>query len=124
MFAVFGAMALVLAGVGLYSVIAYNVAQRTHELGVRRALGAQAADAIRLVVKDGLKLAGVGVAIGAAAAFWTGKFVRSLLFGVSPRDPAVFVLVAVLLIAVAVAASWVPALRASRVDPSEALRAD
>ena len=100
------------------------MAQRTHELGVRRALGAQAADAIRLVVKDGLKLAGVGVGIGAAAAFWAGKFVKPLLFDVSARDPVIFVLVAALLVVVAVAASWVPALRASRVDPSEALRAD
>jgi ABC-type antimicrobial peptide transport system permease subunit len=124
MFAAFGALALVLAAIGLYSVIAYNVAQRTHELGVRVALGAQARDLIRLVVTDGLRVALVGIVIGAAVAFWAGKWVASLLFSVSPRDPAVFVVVALSLIAVAVVASWVPAMRASRVDPNVALRSD
>ena len=79
---------------------------------------------IRLVVADGLRLAGVGVAIGVAAAFWAGKWVKPLLFDVSPRDPAVFVFVAVTLVAVAVAASWIPALRASRVDANVALRSE
>jgi ABC-type antimicrobial peptide transport system permease subunit len=124
MFACFGALALVLAAIGLYSVIAYNVAQRTHELGVRRALGAQAADVVRLVVSDGLRLAGVGVAIGVVAAFWAGKWVKPLLFDVSPKDPAVFVFVALALIVVAVAASWIPAMRASRVDANVALRSE
>ena len=124
MFAAFGAMALLLAAIGLYSVISYNVAQRTRELGVRRALGAQAADAVRLVVTDGLRLAAVGVGLGAAAAFWAGKWVKPLLFEVSPRDPVVFTFVAALLVAVALAASWIPALRASRVDPSVALRSE
>jgi predicted permease len=124
MFVAFGGLALVLAAIGLYSVIAYNVAQRTHELGVRRALGAQAADVIRLVVTDGLRLAGVGVVIGVAASLWAGKFVKPLLFNVSPMDPWVFVLVAVTLILVALAASWIPALRASRVDANVALRTD
>ena len=124
MFAAFGALALVLAAVGLYSVIAYNVAQRTHELGVRRALGAQAADVVRLVVTDGLRLAGVGVAVGAGLALWAAKWVRPLLFDVSPRDPAVYAIVAVTLILVAVAASWIPAMRASRVDANVALRAE
>ncbi|HEX6052840.1 MAG TPA: ABC transporter permease [Gemmatimonadaceae bacterium] len=124
MFAAFGALALVLAAIGLYSVIAYNVAQRTHELGVRVALGAQARDLIRLVVTDGLRVALVGIVIGAAVALWAGKWVASLLFSVSPRDPAVFVFVALSLIAVAVVASWIPALRASRVDPNVALRSD
>jgi ABC-type antimicrobial peptide transport system permease subunit len=124
MFLAFGGMALVLAAVGLYSVIAYNVAQRTHELGVRVALGAQSVDVIRLVVLDGLRLAGAGVAIGAAGAFWASKFVKPLLFNVSPKDPIVFGLVATTLIGVAVAASWLPALRASRVDPNVALRVE
>jgi predicted permease len=124
MFAAFGLMAIVLAAIGLYSVIAYNVAQRTHELGVRRALGAQAADAVRLVVTDGLRLAGIGVVLGVAVALWAAKWVKPLLFEVSPRDPVVFVLVAGLLVAVALAASWIPALRASRVDPNVALRSD
>jgi len=124
MFAAFGALALVLAAIGLYSVIAYNVAQRTHELGVRVALGAQARDVVRLVVVDGLRLAVAGVAIGAAIAFFASKWVKPLLFNVSPKDPAVFVLVALTLIGVAVVASWVPARRASRVDPNVALRSD
>jgi ABC-type lipoprotein release transport system permease subunit len=124
MFVAFGILAIVLAGIGLYSVIAYNVAQRTHELGVRVALGAQARDVIELVVVDGLRLALVGVAIGTAGALWAGKWVKPLLFEVSPRDPFVFVFVATVLIAVATAASWLPALRASRVDPNIALRSE
>jgi putative ABC transport system permease protein len=124
MFAAFGVLALALAAIGLYSVIAYNVAQRTHELGVRRALGAQAGDVIRLVVTDGLRIAGVGVAIGVGGALYAGKFVKPLLFNVSPKDPWVFVFVAVALILVALAASWIPALRASRVDANVALRTD
>ena len=90
MFAAFGVLALALAAIGLYSVIAYNVAQRTHELGVRVAIGAQAADLIRLVVTDGLRLAVAGVAIGAAAAFYAARWVKPLLFDVSPTDPLVF----------------------------------
>lgn len=124
MFVAFGGLALLLAAIGLYSVIAYNVAQRTHELGVRRALGAQAKHAVRLVVTDGLRLAAIGVALGAFVAFWAGRFVKPLLFDVSPRDPLVFVFVAGLLVLVAVAASWIPALRASRVDPNVALRSE
>jgi putative ABC transport system permease protein len=79
---------------------------------------------VRLVVVDGLRLAAIGVTIGAVIAFWAGRFVKPLLFGVSPRDPLVFVFVAGLLVLVAVAASWIPALRASRVDPNVALRSD
>jgi ABC-type antimicrobial peptide transport system permease subunit len=124
MFAAFGALALLLAAIGLYSVIAYNVTQRTHELGVRVALGAQAADVARLVVTDGLRLAGIGVVIGIVVALWAGKWLKPLLFDVSPREPTVFVFVALSLIAVAVAASWIPARRAARVDPNIALRTD
>jgi putative ABC transport system permease protein len=124
MFVAFGVLALVLAAIGLYSVISYNVAQRTHELGVRRALGAQAGDVVRLVVTDGLRLAGVGVALGIAAAFYAGRWVKPLLFNVSPKDPWVFVAVALTLVAVALAASWIPALRASRVDANVALRSE
>jgi len=124
MFVAFGVLALALAAIGLYSVIAYNVAQRTHELGVRVALGAQSGDVIRLVVTDGLLLAGVGVAIGAVIAFAASKWVKPLLFNVSPTDPLVFGLVVAMLVAVALAASWIPARRASRVDPNVALRAD
>jgi predicted permease len=124
MFVAFGVLAVVLAAIGLYSVIAYNVTQRTHELGVRRALGAQTADVARLVVSDGLRVATVGVAIGVVAAFWAGKWVKPLLFDVSPKDPTVYVFVAGTLIIVALAASWAPALRASRVDPNVALRSE
>jgi predicted permease len=124
MFVAFGMLAMVLAAIGLYSVISYNVAQRTHELGVRRALGAQAGDVVRLVITDGLRIAAVGVAIGVGAAFYAGKWVKPLLFNVSPKDPGVFAVVAVALVAVALAASWIPALRASRVDANVALRSD
>jgi ABC-type antimicrobial peptide transport system permease subunit len=117
-------LALVLAAIGLYSVISYNVAQRTHELGVRRALGAQSSHVMRLVVSDGLRLAGIGVAIGVAGALYGAKFMKPLLFNVSPRDPWVFVVVALTLIGVSLAASWIPALRASRVDANVALRSE
>ncbi|MFN2566389.1 MAG: ADOP family duplicated permease [Gemmatimonadaceae bacterium] len=124
MFVAFGVLAMVLAAIGLYSVLAYNVAQRTHELGVRRALGAQVADVVRMVVRDGLRVAAVGVVLGVAVAVWAARFVEPLLFGVKARDPWVFGVVAVVLVGVAVAASWVPAVRAGRVDPNVALRAE
>jgi putative ABC transport system permease protein len=124
MFTIFGVLALVLAAVGLYSVIAYNVAQRTHEMGVRRALGAQTGDVVRLILTDGLALGTLGVVIGVAVAFWGVRFIGPLLFGVPARDPMIFGLVAASLLAVAAAASWIPALRASRVDPNVALRAE
>ena len=122
MFTAFGLLALLLAAIGLYSVIAYNVAQRTHELGVRMALGAQAADVIRLVVREGIGFGIAGVVIGGGIALGVGRWLAPLLFDVSPRDPAVFVGVALTLLLVAVAASWLPALRASRVEPTKALR--
>jgi predicted permease len=124
MFTIFGALALTLAAIGLYSVIAYTVVQRTHEMGVRVALGAQARDVISLILREGLKVVIPGVALGAIIALFAGKWIAPLLFDVSPKDPPVLVTVVVTLIAVAVAASWIPALRASRVDPNEALRAD
>ncbi len=122
MFSAFGVLALLLAAIGLYSVIAYNVAQRTHEMGVRMALGAQAADVIRLVVKEGMAFGIAGVVIGGAIALAAGKWLAPLLFDESPRDPAVFAVVALALLGVAFAASWLPALRASRVEPTKALR--
>jgi predicted permease len=124
MFVVFGALALVIAGIGLYSVIAYNAAQRTHELGIRRALGAQAADVMRLVVTDGLRVALVGVVVGIAVALWAGKWIQALLFEVSARDPVVFLSVTATLVVVAAVASWLPALRASKVDANVALRTE
>jgi ABC-type lipoprotein release transport system permease subunit len=124
MFTVFGALALVLAAIGLYSVIAYNVTQRMHEMGVRVALGAQGRDVIRLIVREGLTIVIPGVALGAVVALLAGRWIAPLLFDVSPKDPPVIVGVIVTLLAVAIAASWLPALRAARVDPNEALRSD
>jgi predicted permease len=124
MFSVFGALALLLAAVGLYSVIAYGVTQRTHELGVRVALGARTADVLRLVVSEGLRVAVVGVSAGAVIALLAGGWLAPLLFNVSPRDPSVFAAVTSVLLVVALAASLLPALRAARVDPATALRAD
>jgi len=124
MFVAFGVLALALAAIGLYSVIAYNVAQRTYEMGVRVALGAQSGDVIRLVVSQGVRLGASGVAIGAVIALVAAKWIKPLLFAESPRDPAVFGIVTVTLLAVTVAASWVPARRAARVDPNVALRTD
>jgi predicted permease len=124
MFLAFGALALVIAAVGLYSVVAYGVAQRTHELGVRRAIGAQSGDIVRLFIHDALRLAGIGIALGAAIALVAGRWIQPLLFNESARDPIVFVVVAALLVAVSLAASWIPARRAASVDPVIALRID
>lgn len=124
MFAVFGLLALVLAAIGLYSVIAYNVAQRVHEMGVRVALGAQARDVVRLIVREGLGIVIPGVALGAIIALFASRWLAPLLFDVSPKDPAVVSAVLATLVVVAIAASWIPATRAARVDPNEALRAD
>jgi putative ABC transport system permease protein len=124
MFVVFGALALVLAAVGLYSVIAYAVAQRTQEIGVRIALGARTRDVLRMVLSEGLRFAVVGIVVGGAIALWASRWVGPLLFSVSPRDPAVYAIVAAVLLGAAVAASLLPALRAARVDPNTALRAE
>jgi predicted permease len=124
MFVAFSALALVLAAIGLYSVIAFDVVQRTHELGVRIALGAQVRDVLRLVVGAGVRFAAIGVMVGLGLALAAGTFVSPLLFGVSPRDPWILGGVGAVLLGVAVAASTIPALRATRVDPTVALRAD
>jgi ABC-type antimicrobial peptide transport system permease subunit len=124
MFTIFGGIGLLLAAVGLYAVMAYNTAQRTHELGVRIALGAQSGDVLRLVVAGGLRVAVIGVAIGAGVALVTGRFIAPLLFNISPKDPSVFAAVALTLLATAAAASLVPAWRATRVDPNVALRTE
>jgi putative ABC transport system permease protein len=124
MFVAFGALALTLAAIGLYSVIAYNVAQRTHEMGVRVALGAQAADVVRLVVSGGVRLGAVGLGVGALVALSSARWVAPLLFGESPHDPIVFAFVIVVLLGVTVAASWIPARRAAGVDPQVALRTE
>ena len=124
MFVAFGLLALVLAAIGLYSVIAYNVAQRTHEMGVRVALGAQTRDVVQLVVRQGVLLGAVGLTIGAAVALGASRWVKPLLFNESASDPLVFAFVTLVLLAVALAASWIPARRAARVDPQVALRSE
>jgi len=118
----FGALALVLASVGLYGVMSYAVARRTNEIGVRMALGAARADVIRMVLRETLAMVAVGIAVGLPAAFATTRLVSSRLFGLSPNDPLTIAASALVLTLVATLAGYVPARRASRVDPMEALR--
>jgi predicted permease len=122
MFVAFGALALALAAIGLYSVIAYTVAQRTRDLGIRAALGAQVADLVKLVVSEGVQLGVGGIAIGLVIALLGGRWLGPLLFDESPHDPVVLGFVAVVLFGVAALASYLPARRAARVDPMVALR--
>ncbi len=119
---VFGALALVLSAIGIYGVLAYTVTQRTRELGIRVALGAQAGDVLGMVLGQGLKLAGIGLAIGIAGALALTRLMTTLLYDVKPTDPVVFVSVAAALAAVAVIASLIPSLRAVRIRPAIALR--
>ena len=124
MFGAFGTLALILAAVGLYGVLAYDVSQRMHEMGVRVALGAQSRDVSRLVVWEGLRVVAVGSALGFAITMLAGRFVAPLLFQTSPREPAVFGVVGLVVLVVALVATSVPAWRAGRVDPVVALRAE
>jgi putative ABC transport system permease protein len=119
---IFAGLAVLLAAVGIYGVISYSVTQRTHELGVRKALGAQAGDVLGLVVRQGMALALLGVAIGLAASFGLARVIQGLLFGVSPMDPWTFISIPLLLALVALSATLIPAWRATRVDPIVALR--
>jgi len=118
----FGALALTLAAVGTYGVIAYSVSQRTKEIGIRIALGASRHDVLRMVVGGGLRLAVTGVLVGVALSLAAGRLISTLLFGVRPTDPLTFSAVAATLLATAVFAAWIPARRATRVDPMVALR--
>jgi predicted permease len=122
MLGIAGAMAVALGMIGIYGVISYTVSQRRREIGIRLALGAQRGDVLQMLLRQGTKTALVGVAIGIAAALGLTEFMRSLLFGVSAQDPATFAGVAVLLILVALLASYIPARRAMLVDPTVALR--
>jgi putative ABC transport system permease protein len=121
---VFGCSALVLAAIGIYGLMAYSVQQRTQEIGIRMALGAAPSDVRNAVVLQGMRLALIGVVIGIAAAFGVTRLLASFLFGVEARDPLVFSAAPVLLCALALFAIWLPARRASRVDPITALRHD
>ena len=123
MFGAFAAIALVLAAVGVYGVISYAVSQRTQEIGVRVALGAQRATmCCGSIVGHGALLGGIGIAIGLVGALGVTRFLRTMLFGVSPFDPVSFVGVSLVLTAIALLASYIPARRAAKVDPVEALR--
>ncbi len=119
---IFSLVAVVLAAVGLYGVMAYAVERRTHEIGVRMALGAAHSDILRLIMQHGLVLAVTGVAIGLVGAFWLVESLKTLLFEIKPRDPVSFAAASLFLIAVALVACWIPARRAARVDPLVALR--
>jgi len=118
----FALVALLLASVGIYGVLAYLVGQRTHEIGIRVALGAGRIEMLRLVVGQGAKMALLGVALGLAAAIGLTRLMSGMLYGVSATDPLTFIAVAILLILVALAACYIPARRAMEVDPMVALR--
>jgi ABC-type antimicrobial peptide transport system permease subunit len=120
----FAGLALILSAVGIYGVLAYDVSKRTHEIGIRGAIGATHRQIITMVLRQGLWKAGIGLLIGMVGALYLSKFMTSLLFEVKPIDPLTFILVPVLLLAVAVLASYIPARQASRVDPALALRTE
>jgi putative ABC transport system permease protein len=118
----FAALALILAGVGIYGVTSYTTSQRTHEIGIRMALGGQRRDVLRLILGEGASLTFVGILIGIVGALGLSRLMASLLFEVKPTDPGIFAAVAILLAVVALAACYIPARRAMRTDPMVALR--
>jgi ABC-type antimicrobial peptide transport system permease subunit len=120
----FALLALLLGAIGIYAVVAYSVAQRRREIGIRLALGAQPRAVARQIVRGALGLASAGALLGALSALGLTRFLETLLFGVEPTDAATFLGMAALLLAIAALASWIPARRAMKVDPVEALRTD
>lgn len=122
LFTAFGTLALIVTLVGVYGVMAYAVSQRTHEIGVRMAVGARAGDVVRLILREGVAMVGIGVLVGVALALALGRLVDALLYGVTPRDPGTIAAAAAVLLATAAVASMVPAFRAARVDPFTTLR--
>ena len=122
--AVFGGAALLLAGIGIYGLMAFSVQQRTHEIGIRMALGAERDRVRGMVIRQGVVLIVAGTAVGLGAAYWLADVLASVLFGVAPRDVAVFSVVPIVLALVAAAALSIPAHRASRVNPVDALKCE
>jgi ABC-type antimicrobial peptide transport system permease subunit len=119
-----GALALLLASIGVYGMVSYSVSRSVREIGIRMALGAKRSDVLRLVLGQGMRLTAIGVGLGLAAAFAFSRFIASLLFGVGPDDPLTFAGVTLVLTGVSALACWIPARRAARVDPIVALRHD
>jgi ABC-type antimicrobial peptide transport system permease subunit len=122
--AAFAALALALSSIGIYGLMAHSVVQRTREIGLRIAVGANPGDVVRFILRQGAWLAGGGIVIGTALAVGATRLLRTLLFGVTPLDGASFVIAAAALLLVALAAAYLPARRAARIDPQRALRAD
>jgi len=120
----FALAALLLAAIGIYGLMAYAVAQRTREMGIRMALGARPRDVLALVIRQGMRLAAIGIVLGLAGSFAATRVLTSLLYGVTPTDPVTLTSVAILLALVALLACWLPARRATRVDPTVALRVE
>jgi putative ABC transport system permease protein len=122
LFGIFAVLAVILAGVGIYGVMSFSVERRSHEIGVRMAMGAERHNVLGLVIRHGLKLVAIGLVIGIGASFWLTRFIAGFLYGVSSHDPLTFVVVSVVLVAVTLLACWIPARWATRVDPVVALR--
>jgi putative ABC transport system permease protein len=119
-----GLLGIALAAIGLFGIVAQTVAQQTREIGIRMALGAERRDVLRMIVLRGLSLAGIGTAIGLVLAALSSRFAAAFIFGISAHDPLTFVLVPIVLAGIALAASYLPARRASRINPTDALRYD